>query len=196
MTTRERNKLGKQFVCEKLQKEIQLGEETLEIGTSATKSPSELLVSSVNRKKTALLRVQYSRTYPHKFHCHSSGWHMVFRHVLENTKADFFVFVCAPNEGEATAETCDYIVIKKTILQERLPDNDSKRQKFYLYLTRIENSAVDARGIGSLRRNQKQGDIPEGIQKVLQEEKSPKNYTEYLNNWKSIKEFLEEKGSE
>lgn len=196
MNPRAKNKLGKEFVAKRIAEEISLEGDTLRIVPPSTKSTPELLVTSVHRKKTALLRIQYSQFYEQEFDCHSSGWHVVFRHVLENSKADFFVFVCASGEEETTAKTCDYYIIKTSDLRKRLLPKDTKRKKFYLYLTAIKmpikNVAVDVRGIDrSLGENQGQKKIPKGIQEVINGENPDNNYTEYLDNWTSIKEFLE-----
>lgn len=175
---REMNEDGKKLVSKRLREITGLGQDTLKIWTSATNGSSELLCTNADYQKTALLYVRFSRSYPNDFEYPTSGWHSVTRKALEQTQADFWVFVCVPTQGKPTPANCDYVIIKPKVLRDRLKEIDSNWKTWHIYLTRCGNHIVD-------RRPRNSGNNDPAL----------KDYTEFLNNWKSVEEFLNRKTS-
>ncbi len=175
---REMNEDGKKLVSKRLREITGLGQDTLKIWTSATNGSSELLCTSADCQKTALLYVRFSRSYRKDFECKTSGWHSVTRKALEQTQADFWVFVCVPTRGKPTPANCDYVIINPKVLSDRLQAIDPNGKTWHIYLTHCGDNIVD-------RRPRNSGNNDPTL----------KDYTEFLNNWKSVEEFLNRKTS-
>ena len=170
------NEVGKRLVTKRLREITGHGQDTLKIWSSATNGSPELLCTGADCREIALLYVRYSRSYPKNLECQTSGWHSVTRKALEQTNADFWVFVCVPARGIPTPAKCDYVIINPKVLRERLQSIDPNGKIWHIYLTRRGDNIFDIRP-----RNQGNNDP------------TMNDYTEFLNNWKSVEEFLSRK---
>lgn len=187
-----KNRQGKRWVAEQIKNRYGQGENAWRVWNPVPNTTSELLVTSADCRKTVLLHIRYSRTYPKDFGCVTSGWHDVEREDLEKTKADFWVFVTKPSRkgGKAEAADCDFFIIKPADLLVRLEKTCPDKQPFRLYLTHIGATVIDIRNIDALGTGQSKGEIPLEVQKTMQDATSPRNYTQYLANWSLLEETL------
>lgn len=181
MSPKERNERGKKYVAKRIREKTRLGEDTLKIWSSATQSTPDLLLTSADGRKKVLLHIQYSRTYQQDNLCRTSGWHGVAHHILETTNANYWVFVCVPSRGKPTAADCDYVIIEPAELRNRLKAYCGDKKKYHIYLQTFGRTVMDVRGA-----------TPEEMQKVPKDIDACRNYTKYLDNWKSLKAILGE----
>lgn len=164
--------------------EIQRRFRRVNVWVPAKDTGIDLLVSNSKNSKTVSLQVKFSRDYlvTHAKHVllnqelRACGWWTPTRKQIANSRADYWVFVLV---GFANRST-DFIIIKPDDLLKRLDaihGKATKKFQSYLWVTR-KNMCWETRGLNRLEHLSIAGSSFEH---------SNRNFTAYLNNWKSIK---------
>jgi len=144
----------------------------------------DLLVSDAKNKNVLSLQVKFSRDF---LATHMSavfqkplracGWWALDRQKILTSPADYWVFVLVGFERRST----DFVIIKPAELLKRLHAIHGRQKKVQSYLWVTENRRCwETRGLR----------LPEQLLIVQGQFKSDdRDFTEYLNNWKPIKEL-------
>lgn len=143
----------------------------------------DLLASNYDNSKTVSLQVKFSRDYNDAYMrdvalrdgIRVGGWWTPTRQQIENSRADYWVFVLY---GLTNRRTKDFIIIRPAELLTRLRAIHGSQQKFQTYLWVTEHGKCwEARGLSRVDKLA-----------VAQDEyrHQDRNFTAYLNNWTPI----------
>jgi hypothetical protein len=144
----------------------------------------DLLVSDGDNKATVSLQVKFSRDYlathmkDEVFHTElrASGWWTPTRQQIEKSSAQYWVFVLAGFVNRTT----DFIIIAPDELLKRLDEVHRQRpNKFQCYFCVTKgNRCWETRGL-------KSSDVRSVAGATFNDK--ARDFTQYLNNWKSVK---------
>ena len=185
--------IGEYLVGEWIEKLYGSGKKAWRVWTPSRDTGIDLLVTSADCRRTVSLQVKYSKTYPRLYECKSFGWWELTRTAIENSTADFWVFVWPqfPANDQQYPSVIDFVIIPPKKLLGRLEANSKNREApIRINLSHIGNEVVETRGIDARGKGQTRGDIPKEIQKVMKDKTSSRNYTSYFNNWKLLEAAL------
>jgi hypothetical protein len=152
----------------------------------------DLLVTNSDNTKMCSLQVKYTKDYyltlgnaDAKFRSNltTCGWWTLDSNKIAASKADFWVLMLLPFDNKNP----QFIIITPQELLKRLTEihGNSSKQNTYLWITNDKNGprCIETRG---LKKAEKEAVFTDGESP----EKSTRDFTEFLNNWKTIQEKL------
>ena len=109
----------------------------------------------------------------------ASGWWALKREKIENSKADYWVFVMPEFRGERKVSSCSFVILTPKELINRLTliheKNQKKDKPYNMYLTVKGDVAIETRGASIADRN-----------RLFEKPAGHRNFSGFLNRWEEV----------
>lgn len=135
----------------------------------------DLLVTSKGYERVVTLQVKFSKSYINVGDYDSSGWWVINRNKLRNSKADYWVFVMPELNGKWKFNARFFLALPPRILLDRLVATCGRLPKYDVYFTRKDKAVIQTRGLKKRDRIS-----------LFEKPEGNRDFSEYFDNWEKI----------
>ena len=135
----------------------------------------DLLITNSDCGKGVSVQVKFSKSFDCEREYDASGWWLLNKKKIQNSVADYWVFVLPKFCGKRTYSDCYYFFLRPQELLKRLMKIHGDRASYNMYLTVKGNTVIESR---ELRKRDRI--------KLFAEPNGDRDFSLFLNRWEKL----------